>query len=183
MDPDADATPRRFNRRAAVKWSGIAISCWLAIVLLIQVLAPNELIEQMPEECPADSQNCSRLSYDDTDFRMQGYDAMLFNATIEKVFESVLSWIDEQYLMDEYHTVNNSQQNGGLFIHAIQRTPILFFPDDLTIEVICVDGMAGVTAQSQSRLGIGDLGVNPERLDEFYEHMMHLDWSGSGCNE
>ena len=54
----------------------------------------------------------------------------------------------------------------GDFRHYAAATPVWGFVDDVTVSLDRVTGE--VVMQSESRLGLSDLGVNPERLDGLY---------------
>ena len=53
--------------------------------------------------------------------------------------------------------------------HYAAATPVWGFVDDVTISLDRITGE--VVMHSESRLGLSDLGVNPERLDGLYAYV------------
>ncbi len=49
-------------------------------------------------------------------------------------------------------------------LEVVQRTPLLRFADDVTIEVVPADGGAALAIYSRSRVGYSDLGTNAKRV-------------------
>jgi uncharacterized protein (DUF1499 family) len=49
-------------------------------------------------------------------------------------------------------------------LELVQRTPLLRFADDITIECVPLEGGAGLAIYSRSRLGFSDLGTNAKRI-------------------
>ena len=51
-------------------------------------------------------------------------------------------------------------------------TPFWLFPDDVLISIEVIDeSTVEIELHSQSRLGLGDMGVNPERLERIYNQI------------
>jgi uncharacterized protein (DUF1499 family) len=71
-----------------------------------------------------------------------------------------------------------------LFFHGQDNTEFWFFPDDIFAHTECEsDGNRTlVTLQSQSRLGVGDLGENHARLSSLIAFLNGYDWSGKNCD-
>jgi len=54
--------------------------------------------------------------------------------------------------------------------HAVCKSLIFRFPDDL--EILKVPDKGTIQVRSASRYGLGDLGVNRNRLNNLYEELM-----------
>jgi uncharacterized protein (DUF1499 family) len=49
------------------------------------------------------------------------------------------------------------------------------FPDDVIVSIQASDSGSLLEIHSESRLGWGDLGVNPERIDNIYLELLSVD--------
>ena len=59
------------------------------------------------------------------------------------------------------------------FVHFVEHTPFWLFPDDVLVMIKLIDeGSVEIELHSQSRLGLGDMGVNPERLERIYDQLV-----------
>ena len=144
-------------------WILIPPAVWIACIMLIQILgaftAPTS--SEMPEECPDDSQNCARM--------MMGLDG-----TTEEVHAAAMSWIDSQRRTEvEVQTETTS--------HTVFRTPWMLYPDDFFIQTGCTENGTWIQIHSESRLGIGDRGVNQERIDALLGHLATVEFGSSEC--
>ena len=77
----------------------------------------------------------------------------------------------QQYIDDSGADVlfEEKQESGESYTHLVERTVFWRFPDDVAVHVAVVDeNSCTLELHSQSRLGGGDLGVNPARLDGLY---------------
>mgnify|MGYP001169563358 CR=1 FL=1 len=102
----------------------------------------------MPDDCPESKANCSHaeISLDVSDEEL--------NSVIEK-------WVEERSFTSTF--------SEG---HVVDRTLFMQFPDDLLYRNNC----GTVELHSQSRLGLGDFGVNAERIDDLINHLQNYDW-------
>ena len=144
-------------------WILIPPAVWIACIMLIQILgaftAPTS--SEMPEECPDDSQNCARM--------MMGLDG-----ATEEVHAAAMSWIDSQPRTEvEVQTETTS--------HTVFRTPWMLYPDDFFIQTGCTENGTWIQIHSESRLGIGDRGVNQERIDALLGHLATVEFGSSEC--
>tara|TARA_B100000945_G_C20129759_1_gene478813 strand:+ start:39 stop:560 length:522 start_codon:yes stop_codon:yes gene_type:complete len=147
----------------------------------IQIIAPIPEITNMPERCSENSANCARLAHDGTNYRIENIEPLSINAPISEVKYEIEKWLNDQLSGGVLHT--SIDENNLTFIHGVTRTEFLFFPDDLFAGITCnTEGDSVVTLQSQSRLGKGDLGKNPERIVELNEYLNQINWSGDSCN-
>ena len=145
------------------RWILIPPAIWIGCIFLIQILgaftAPAS--SEMPEECRDGSQNCARM--------MMGLDG-----TPEEVHAAAMSWIDSQRRTEvEVQTETTS--------HTVFRTPWMLYPDDFFIQTGCTENGTWIQIHSESRLGIGDRGVNHERIDALRAHMTTVEFETEPC--
>ena len=57
----------------------------------------------------------------------------------------------------------------------------MLYPDDFFIETGCTENGTWIQIHSESRLGIGDGGVNQERVDALLNHMVSIEFEISDC--
>ncbi|MCS5535032.1 MAG: DUF1499 domain-containing protein [Candidatus Poseidoniales archaeon] len=145
------------------RWILIPPAIWIACIVLIQILgaftAPSS--SEMPEECPEGSQNCART--------MMGIDG-----TPEEVHAAAMNWIESQ---GRTETEAQSETTS----HTVFRTPWMLYPDDFFIQTGCTENGTWIQIHSESRLGIGDMGVNQERIDALLYHMGTIELETSDC--
>ena len=163
-------TPQR------LKVAALAMSLlYFGGLLIIVVSAPTLPIPDFPGECPENSQNCSRIA--DQPYRATGENGIFINGTEEEVLDAIVGWIE-----DESRTVMRTDGSEDGLVHAVFRSFVWRFPDDLLIQVDCVDGQVLVQVHSESRLGDSDLMVNDERVLKLNDHLGSTTWSGDGCS-
>lgn len=63
-----------------------------------------------------------------------------------------------------WSVVSHKNEAGVITLHLLRTTPFLRFTDDIHVKLEPIDGGTRLTAESQSRLGKGDLGQNPRNL-------------------
>ena len=144
-------------------WILIPPAIWISCIMLIQILgaftAPTS--SEMPEECPEGSQNCARI--------MMGLDG-----TPEEVHTAAMNWIDSQGRTE----VESQSETTS---HTVFRTPWMLYPDDFFIQTGCTENGTWIQIHSESRLGIGDRGVNQERIDALLDHIATVELGASDC--
>jgi len=145
------------------RWILIPPAIWIACIMLIQILgaftAPSS--SEMPEECPEGSQNCARV--------MMGIEG-----TPEEVHTAAMNWVDSQGRTEiEAQSETTS--------HTVFRTPWMLYPDDFFIQTGCTENGTWIQIHSESRLGIGDMGVNQERIETLLDHMATIELETSDC--
>ena len=144
-------------------WILIPPAIWIGCIMLIQILgaftAPTS--SGMPEECPEGSQNCARM--------MMGLDG-----APEEVHAAAIEWIDTQRRTD----VETQSENTS---HTVFRTPWMLYPDDFFIQTGCTENGTWIQIHSESRLGIGDMGVNQGRIDGLLDHLATIEFEVSEC--
>lgn len=166
-----------------VRWPTFAFATWVVLVLLIQLAAPNPEVLTMPSECPLDSLNCVRVADDDTSYRSDGLQTPILSAQLDEVWRQTMTWLGMEF-GSEVLSSEQGTQAGTNWIHAVDRTQFWLFPDDVFVEIGCSEdgALAIITLQSQSRLGIGDLGENHDRLQALITQFESNEWSGERCD-
>lgn len=144
-------------------------------VLLIVISAPTLPIPDFPSECPENSQNCSRIA--SNPYRATGENGIFINATEAEVIEVVNGWIE-----DESRTVTRTDGSEDGLVHAVFHSLVWRFPDDLLVQVHCLEGQVWLQIHSESRIGVSDLKVNDKRVLALDSHLDSTNWSGEACN-
>ena len=146
-----------------LRWLLLPPAIWISCILLIQVLggivAPNS--SEMPEECPEGSQNCSRM-------------IVYFDTTSQDLHSAALDWIQSQ-------SKTTTVEDGENTSHSVFRTKWMMFQDDFFLETGCTENGAWIQIHSESRLGIGDMGVNQNRIDALVEHLDSIEFEVGEC--
>lgn len=124
---------------------------YLSCLLLLNVISTPWAISQMPDECPEESRNCAHVVIE-------------LDVSDEELNDAIREWARDRSFTTTY--------SEG---HVIDRTLLMQFPDDLLYENRC----GTVELHSQSRLGIGDLGVNNNRLENLIEFLENFDWKST----
>jgi uncharacterized protein (DUF1499 family) len=79
-----------------------------------------------------------------------------------------LAEVVRRVALGERRTALVGEARERLAIEVVQRTPVLRFPDSITIEVLpSEDGGATLALYSRSRYGYGDFGVNRRRVERW----------------
>jgi uncharacterized protein (DUF1499 family) len=143
-------------------------SPWFLCQAWIAVGAPDEAFTTMPV-CSNDSGNCAHLG-GDAMYRMDGEYTLIINQSSDVVWDKIVQYIDDSgsdILFEE------TDESGDYYTHFVERTSFWRFPDDISVSLTSIDGLSTeIELHSQSRLGQGDLGVNPERLENLYAALM-----------
>tara|TARA_B100000945_G_C20421230_1_gene618128 strand:+ start:874 stop:1416 length:543 start_codon:yes stop_codon:yes gene_type:complete len=155
---------------------------WVVVVLSIQVVAPNPIVKEMPENCPENSRNCVRVDYDGSSYRYNNLEPPVISASTSEINQVITTWFSDSRGKILFSSVD--ENNRSHFLHIKEYTDFFFFPDDIYVNSSCLENsnQSVVTLQSQSRLGNGDLGVNFERLSELISYLNNYSWSGNDCN-
>ncbi len=156
-------------------FSCLVVISYLIAVLSIQLVAPDVKIssEEFPVSCPKDSNNCSMIA--PNSHRANNLTELRFESELSIVMHEANKWIESKprsKIIGEWenHT------------HAVFHTPLLRFPDDFVISGSCDNGETVILVYSKSRLGISDLGLNPERVSDFSRHMSNIEMPTSYCS-
>jgi hypothetical protein len=145
---------------------GLLISPWLLTQMGIALLAPDEKIDTMPD-CESDSGNCAHLGGGDT-YRMDSSMATLLEINYTEVIAKLVDYIDD----NDANILVESTTNTSYYVHFVEKTSFWQFPDDIVISITDTTDSCVIEMHSQSRLGRGDIGVNPDRLDQIYQTLI-----------
>ena len=143
----------------------LVASPWLMVQAWVLVAAQDETINTM-ETCPDVSSNCAHLGGEAT-YRMEAKPTVL-----ERSIERIVSDLAEYITDCDCNILEEKQSESEYFVHFVEHTPFWQFPDDVLITIEKIDETsARIELHSESRLGIGDMGVNPERLERIYSEI------------
>lgn len=140
----------------------LVASPWLVVQLGIAVLAPDEEITEMPK-CDSTSGNCAHLGGGD-DYRLLETYPTFLNQSSSVVYDSLIDYINS----NDWDLLYEDSSQGNYYIHFVETTKFWLFPDDVIISIQGTDSGCILEIHSESRLGWGDLGVNPDRIDRIY---------------
>jgi len=142
----------------------LLLSPWFLVQVFILVAAPDEAFEEMPI-CSDSSSNCAHIGGGEY-HRMDLTTVVLEGQSLEQTTSLALEYIDDQ----GGDILFESESESEYFVHFVEHTPFWLFPDDVVLLITAEgDNSSKIELHSESRLGRGDLGVNPERLETFYE--------------
>ena len=138
-------------------------SPWLIVQIGIVVLAPDNEITSMPT-CEQDSGNCAHLGGGD-DYRLNEVYATSINKTSEEMYENLIQYIDT----NDWELLYENNGEDTYYVHFVETTDFWQFPDDVVVSIQGTDSGSLLEIHSESRLGWGDLGLNPDRIDTIYD--------------
>ena len=131
------------------------------MINVIYFLSPNKKWESFPERCKIKTK-CTRVA--DYNNRGYGLKPIEIKDSIHNVQKKIIGIINSKPRMK---IIN--QKEG--FIHAIDVTPFFRFYDDVAIKIFRENEKTKIWMQSQSRLGLHDLGVNEKRIKKLHKEM------------
>ena len=145
------------------RWVLIPPALWIASLFLIQVfgsiMAPDS--SEMPDDCPDNSRNCARALLE-------------IDASPEAVHSAAMNWIESQ----DRTTVQSESETDS---HTVFRTRWMMFQDDFYVETGCTENTTWIQVHSKSRLGLGDMGVNQERINALVDHLSTVEFESHDC--
>tara|TARA_B100001250_G_scaffold378722_1_gene368786 strand:- start:674 stop:1135 length:462 start_codon:yes stop_codon:yes gene_type:complete len=132
---------------------------YIIMTNIIYFLAPTKKWESFPEKCNVKTK-CTRVA----DYNNRGYGLKVIKSKydIEILQEKIVNIIKSEPRMK----IINEKLG---FIHATDITPFFRFYDDVAIKIFEEDELTKVWIQSQSRLGLHDLGVNEKRIQKLHK--------------
>ena len=140
-------------------------SPWLLVQGWILVAAQDETISSM-ETCPEPSANCAHLG-GGADYRMEAL-ATIIDRSMTEVRSDLSDYISDC----NCEILKEQTTNSTYYVHFVEHTPFWMFPDDVLISIEELDeDTVKIELHSESRLGLGDLGVNPERLERIHAQL------------
>ena len=137
---------------------------YLFMIHFIYFLSPNKKWESFPERCK-NKTKCTRVA--DTNNRGYGLRPIVIKDSIHNVQKKIIAIINSKPRMK---IIN--QREG--FIHAIDVTLFFRFYDDVAIKIFEENDKIKIWMQSQSRLGLYDLGVNENRIQELHKDLSSI---------
>ena len=141
-------------------------SPWLLVQGWIFIGAQDEVISSM-EACPEGSANCAHRG-GNIDYRMDAS-----STTIDGSLEDIRSQLSDYIAEHDCEILVEDASDSLYYVHFVERTPFWLFPDDVLVSIEQIDGdTVEIELHSQSRLGVGDMGVNPERLERIYDQLV-----------
>lgn len=140
-------------------------SPWILVQGWIFVGAQDESISSM-ESCPEGSANCAHLG-GNANYRMDASTTIL-DRSMEDIRSELTDYITEY----DCEILVEDASDSVYYVHFVEHTPFWQFPDDVLVSIEQIDeGTVEIELHSQSRLGLGDMGVNPERLERIYNQL------------
>lgn len=142
----------------------LLLSPWLLVQGFILVAAPDEAFEEMPI-CSDSSSNCAHLGGGDY-HRMEVTTVILEGQSLAETKSLAVDYIDD----NGGDILFESESESEYFVHFVEHTSFWLFPDDVVLSItVAGENSSKIELHSESRLGYGDLGVNPERLETLYD--------------
>ncbi len=86
---------------------------------------------------------------------------LFLDHTIETVFEAAVRLVEQR----GWELVQANVESG--IIEATEKLPWFGFKDDVVIRLDAIDSQTRVDMRSKSRIGVGDLGVNANRIQNY----------------
>ena len=142
-------------------------SPWLFVQGWILVAADDPGHTSMPA-CPASTANCAYLSTEST-VRMDTELTAVIDANVSEVWQAWVDWSEENNLRPGHTELG---EGGERFAHGVAITPFWRFPDDVVVLFQPQDDTTAITLYSASRIGVSDLGVNPDRLESLHRALV-----------
>ncbi len=150
----------------------LSSSGYLLTVTAITVISSDDPIQTFPEKCPENSGNCVQIG--PTYHRSEGLQILRFKAPLDEIEGAAYRWIEEQPGTEILFDAPD-------LTHAVFVTPFWRFRDDFVIQTFCDENNTVIWIHSASRIGMGDLGVNPSRVKSFHEHMRSQTFTEGNC--
>ena len=155
------------------RWRSVALtfllvaSPWLAVQGWIVTSAHDPEHTTMPT-CPDPTANCASLSSQSV-VRMDAELTTLIQANVSEVWGAWVEWSEDNKLRKGYSALGDG---GERFAHGVAITPFWRFPDDVVVQFTPQGEATAIALYSASRLGVGDLGVNPDRLESLHDALV-----------
>ena len=101
------------------------------------------------------------------DYRMESLPTIL-----ERSMEDVRSDLSAYVTDCNCDVLAEEETDSEYYLHFVEHTSFWLFPDDVLISIEIVgQNTVRIELHSESRLGLGDLGVNPERLERIHDQL------------
>jgi hypothetical protein len=148
---------------SGTKWfkrSAIYISVTITVVIILSVFSR---IDNWKRDLTT---NHARLSDDASDELLR---PPLVSGTPLAVADQIVEWVKQQ---GRWEYVNQSDVDSVVEMKLTRTTPVMRFTDDIDVVLRAEGNSTRVQAESQSRVGKGDLGQNPRNLKELVGYLM-----------
>ena len=155
------------RRRSVLLTVLLIASPWLAVQGWIVAAAHDPEHTTMPT-CPDPTANCASLSSQSV-VRMDTGLTTVIQANVSEVWEAWVEWSDGNGLRKGHTALG---EGGERFAHGVAITPFWRFPDDVVVQFTPLGEDTAISLYSASRLGVGDLGVNPNRLGSLHDALL-----------
>ena len=155
------------RRRGILLTVLLLASPWLLVQGWIVVAAHDPEHTSMPT-CPDPTANCASLSSQSV-VRMDAGLTTLIQANVSEVWEAWVEWSEENGLQQGHTALG---EEGERFAHGVAIPPFWRFPDDVVVQFTPQGEDTAISLYSASRLGVGDLGVNPNRLESLHDALV-----------
>ena len=157
----------KYSFTIKVVFVGLLItSPWLIVQIGIVVLAPDVEITSMPT-CEQDSGNCAHLGGGD-DYRLNEIYPTSIDKASEELYEDLIQYIDT----NDWELIYENNGEDKYYVHFVEITEFWQFPDDVVVSIQGTDSGSLLEIHSESRLGWGDLGLNPDRINTIYDSIV-----------
>ena len=93
----------------------------------------------------------------------------LIQANVSEVWDAWVEWSEDNGLRKGHSALGDG---GERFAHGVAITPFWRFPDDVVVQFTPQGEATAIALYSASRLGVGDLGVNPDRLESLHDALV-----------
>ena len=155
------------RRRSVLLTVLLIASPWLVVQGWIVAAAHDPEHTTMPT-CPDPTANCASLSSQSV-VRMDTGLTTVIQANVSEVWDAWVEWSDENGLRKGHTALG---EGGERFAHGVAITPFWRFPDDVVVQFTPQGEDTAISLYSASRLGVGDLGVNPNRLGSLHDALV-----------
>ena len=88
--------------------------------------------------------------------------------TCESVYNNLIRYIES----NDWNFIYEDTTGGTYHVHFVETTKFWQFPDDVIVLIQPTNSGCIIEIHSESRLGWGDLGLNPERIDTIYDSVV-----------
>ena len=141
------------------------MNSWLPWILPVVILLTVGvvMIWQVEDWSRDLTQNHARTDAAAADARLHPIESPLPPGELAAAVRSAAATLPRWQFVDERH------QGNTLELHFVRTTPLFRFRDDVRVRIATTAAGQRVEAESQSRVGKGDLGQNPRNLRELFE--------------
>jgi len=169
----------KVSRSRIVVFGAIFILLYPSIIGVLQIAntVTQPESDEFPTSCDESPYNCSRLA--PNTHRSNGETELRFsNTSIFSISNVIDSWVSENSLAREEFRNEGVEMD----LHIVVKTDWLRFADDVFFHAECDGDDVVIWVHSESRVGISDLGVNQERIEEIKDRLVENTVTGTACS-